>query len=236
MGFGILFFGYFAAFLMSFNSYGAIFAMIGYYVIFTALQRLSEYKHSIMRCILPLAAMFLCSATEAATLIFNALGASSPFEGQIISYLISLVSLASNLIFHLFLFGAIAELGKDTELPDVVGLSRTDTFVVCVYFLLNVVVFILANLFEIQYPLLVAATLILRIVYPLFGLSLIYKCFQKICAPEDISMPTKPSRFKFINDIRERNEKKAQETCAAREELLKKNSASAKPQKQKKKK
>lgn len=220
MGFGLLFFGYFAAFLMSLNSYGSIFALIGYYVIFTSLQKLSEYKHSITYCVPPLIALFFCSAADTVNLIFKSLDMSQPFGGTVISYVISLLSLTSGLIFHIFLLTAIAELGKDTELPEISGLTKTNTAAVSAYFLLNVIIFIL-NLFKLNFPWLVVLTLLLRIIYPLFVLALIYKCFSKICAPDDIDMPTKPSRFKFINDIRERQERKAEETRAAREEILK---------------
>ena len=233
MGFGILFFGYFAAFLMSFNTYGAIFSLIGCYVIFTALQRLSEYKHSILKCIIPLAVMFICSLFDSASLICRLIEAPSPFSGQTISSIISFATLASSLLFHIFLFSAIASLGKDTDLPDVISLAGTNTLAASAYFLLNVLVFIL-NIYSATSPsLLMALTLLLRVAYPLSGLALIYKCFRKICSPEDLTMPTKPSRFKFINEIRARNEKKAEETRAAREAILKKKADTAKSSKKK---
>ena len=233
MGFGLLFFGYFATFLMSFNTYGAIFSLIGCYVIFNALQRLSEYKRNILRCLFPLGAMFLCSLCDSATLICELMGITSPFSGQIFSTAISFASLASSLAFHILLFSSIASLGKDTDLPDVISLARTNSFAVSVYFLLNVVLFILNSYSASDLSLLMALTLLLRVAYPLSGLALIYKCFRKICSPEDLTMPTKPSRFRFINEIRARNEKKAEETRAAREAMLKKKSDTAKSPKKK---
>ena len=220
MGFGLLFFGYFAAFLMSFNSFGSIFALIGYYVMFIALQKLSEYTHSITYCIPSLIALFFCAVTDATNLIFKSLDLAQPFSGTVISYAISLLSLTSSLIFHIFLLTAISELGRDTELPEVIALTKTNIAAVSAYFILNVVVFIL-NLFKLNFPLLIVVTLLLRIAYPVFVLALIYKCFSKICAPDDVDMPIKPSRFKFINDIRERQQKKSEETRAASEEILK---------------
>ena len=220
MGFGLLFFGYFAAFLMSLNSYGAVFALIGYYLMFTALQKLSEYKHSLIYCYPPLSALTLCSVADTVNLIFKLLDMTEPFGGTVISYIISLVSLASGLILHIFLLGAISGLGKDTDLPEIVGLTRTNLSSVSVYFILNIVVFVL-NLLNRPISWLMVLGMLLRIVYPLLVLSLIYKCFSKICAPEDVDMPVKPSRFEFINKIRERQEQKAEETRAAREKILK---------------
>ena len=226
MGFGLLFFGYFAAFLTSLNSYGAIFALIGYYLIFSALQKLSEYKPSFNYCVPPLAILFLCSAVDTAIIVFGALELSEPFVGDVISYVLSLLSLASCFIFHLFLYSAITSLGKDVELAEVVCLSKTNSVAISIYFLLNIVLFLL-GLFDTKVQILIIVGLLLRLIYPLFALSLIYKCFRQICAPEDLYMPIKPSRFKFINDLREKQEKKALETRAARDELIAKNNGAS---------
>jgi len=70
--------------------------------------------------------------------------------------------------------------------------------------------------------------MLLRLIFPLFALALIYQCFRFICAPDDVDVPIKPSRFKFINDFRERQAKKEEETKKAREEILLKKSSAQK--------
>ena len=216
MGFGLLFFGYFAAFLMSLNAYGFVFAMIGYYVIFVALQRISEYKHSILRCIPPLAVMFLCSAAEAVNAALGTAQLASPFDSEMATVILSSLTLVSSLTFHVFLFLSLMALGKDTDLIDVVSSAKTNIAFIALFFTANLTVMFFSN----QYVMMVAV--ILRILFPLFALALIYKCFHKICAPDDVDMPIKPSRFKFVNDMRAKQEQKAEETRIAREELLRK--------------
>lgn len=229
MGFGLLFFGYFATFLMSLNSYGFIFAMIGHYVIFLSLQKLSEYKYTILRCISPLAVMFLCSATESVNSILGAAEITSPLTSDIATIILSYLSLISSLIFHIFLFLAIISLGQDTELPDVISLAKTNLALIIVFFTTNLVAMLLSN----QYVMITAV--FLRILFPLFSLALIYKCFHKICAPDDVDVPIRPSRFKFINDMRAKQERKAEETRLARGDLLKKEQESKSSASQKKK-
>ena len=43
MGFGLLFVGYFIAFLMSVNNYGFAFEIVGYAIMLSAVGKLSEY-------------------------------------------------------------------------------------------------------------------------------------------------------------------------------------------------
>ena len=225
MGFGILFFGYFITFLMSLNTYGAVFALIGNYVIFSALGKISEYKHNIVRCIPFLLVMALCNILGVVEVLF------SP-SLEIVKTISDTLSLASSLLFNLFLFRSLFELGEDTEVAEVKVSAKLNAFAAIVYFSANVAVMIFANKY------LIITAMILRLIFPLMALALIYKCFRFICAPEDVDMPIKPSRFKFINDFRERQAQKEEEAKRAREEKLRKSSAasSANHHKHKKKK
>ena len=215
MGFGILLFGYFITFLMSLNAYGAIFALIGNYVIFIALQKLSEYKHSLSRCIPFLLIMFLCNLVGVVRILL-------PAELGLLGTVTDTVSLVASLLFNIFLFLSIISLGNDTEVDEVKSLAKTNISVVCVYFVSN-----LAMILFIGNKYILVAAMIFRLLFPLFALALIYRCFRFICAPEDVDMPVKPSRFKFINDFRERQTKKEEEAKKAREEILKKNETSS---------
>ena len=209
MGFGILFFGYFLSFLLSLNAYGSIFALVGYYVIFSALQKLSEYKSSLTRCIPFLLLMTVCDLINTVELLFK-------LDFSAFDTVVSAIQLVSVFLFNLFVFTSISALGKDTDVIEVISLAKTNVFVVSLYFA--------ANLAMIIFPAtsyVLAIAMILRLLFPLFALALIYQSFRFICAPEDIDMPIKPSRFKFINNWRERQDKREEETRRMREEQLK---------------
>ena len=109
------------------------------------------------------------------------------------------------------------------------SLPKTNIAFIALFFAANLTVMFFSN----QYIMIIAV--VLRILFPLFALALIYKCFHKICAPDDVDVPIKPSRFKFVNDMRAKQEQKAEETRLAREELLRKKQESEHQTPQKKK-
>lgn len=216
MGFGILFFGYFISFLMSLNAYGPIFALVGNYIVFVALQKLSEYKQSLTRCLPFLILIALCNLFGSAEALFST-------EFGLIGTAVETVSLVSTLLFNIFLFLSIISLGEDTDVAEVKSLAKTNIGVTIIYFIANLAMIIFQ---ESKYVLAVA--MLLRLIFPLFALALIYQCFRFICAPDDVDVPIKPSRFKFINDFRERQAKKEEETKKAREEILLKKASAQK--------
>ena len=213
MGFGLLFFGYFLSFLLSLNAYGPIFALIGYYVIFSALQKLSEYKSSLTRCIPFLLLMTICDVINTVALLFK-------LDLNTLGTVISAVHLVSAFLFNLFVFISIEALGKDTEVSEVVSLAKTNVCVLSLYLAANLAMTLLPAT-----PTILAIAMVLRLLFPLCALALIYRCFRFICAPEDIDMPVKPSRFKFINNWRERQDKREEEARRAREKQLKQRSS-----------
>ena len=234
MGFGILFFGYFISFLLSLNLYGPFFALVGNYVIFIAIKKLSEYKHSLVRCIPSLILLAICNLLECIKIIVSRLiPVDSDFfsilgeflaQTSATSSIISTLALIATLTFNVFLFLSIISLSDDTGTKEIKSLSITNIFVVSVFFTANITALILSGIFEIQNAYISVSVILLRIIFPLFALALIYRCFRLICAPEDVDVPIKPSRFKFVNEFRERQALKEEESRAAREELLKKHS------------
>ena len=203
MGFGLLFFGYFSAFLMSLSNYGFLFSVIGCYVIFLALQKISDYKHSLLRAIYPLLGITLCSVLEAIQFFVGEFG----IAGDILS----LVMLCARVIFHCFLFISIISLGQDTDLPDVVALAKTNLIFILFSFAVEIVSMLLAILFGFSNHYLTLTVSMMRLLFPIFTLVLIFKCFHKICAPEDVDAPQKPSKFEFINEFRRRQEEREEE-------------------------
>ncbi|MBO5305945.1 MAG: hypothetical protein J6B12_04195 [Clostridia bacterium] len=205
MGFGLLFIGYFIATLMSLHSYGWVVQIIGYYIVFRALLKLSEYKHSMMRCMLPLVIMTVCQILSG----IHSFGFLDAMTGNIftilqhfqIENLINTVSLAFVIMFHFLLLHSIRELAKDVEDPLIVHLTTRNAVIVGIYFLLDLVVILLpdGNFTKILF----LVTLLGSIVYPIFMLYLFFRCYARICAPEDKDMEQKPSRFAFINKRRE---------------------------------
>lgn len=65
-------------------------------------------------------------------------------------------------------------------------------------------------------------SLFLQLLCPLVTLIFLFLCYARICAPEDVDMPQKPSRFAFVNRFREKQAQRQAETEKARQEYQQK--------------
>ena len=217
MGFGLLFIGYFAAFLMSVNSYGWAFQIVGFYLIFLALQKLSEYKHSIKKCLVPLVVMTLCQVYVGVLSLGIMIDGTSIsdvmkmiYDGMWFTSLVNAIYLLALLVFHLFLLRSIRELATDVEDESVAKWTSRNRLCVSFYVLLDIVSVVFPASSDIKLHLLRIAMLA-SIFYPILMLYMLFRCYAGICAPEDVDMTPKPSRFAFVNKSREMSEKKDKE-------------------------
>lgn len=205
MGFGLLVIGYFVATLMSNHAYGWATQIVGFYLIFLALGKLWEYKHSFKRCLWPLLLMTICQVFAGVRHLFvdipitDAVSILGYFQ---IDDLINTVFVTVLMIFHFLLLSSIRELAFDVEDDVIVKLANRNFFIVSIYFLFNITVAFLPR--GEGTSVLVLISVLAGLVYPLFVLYLIYRCYARICAPEDKEMEEKPSRFAFVNKLREK--------------------------------
>ncbi len=205
MGFGTLFIGYFIAFLMSFHKYGFACQIIGYYIMFVALQKLSEYKYSLARAVLPLLIMTLCGVYDAGALVSSTFF-SIGFPG-VLTTVVDILQIAGSFVFQIYLLRGISELASDTELPKISKTAKWNLVVVTSYILLTItfsLISIAAVLFSNQETgllysaanILAPITVLSSILYPIPVLFLIFSCYAQICTPEDIDMPPRNSKNK----------------------------------------
>ena len=204
MGFGLLLIGYFLSTLMSMHAYGWATQIVGFYLIFRALCKLWEYKHSFMRCLWPLVLMTVCQAILGVRHLFSDLPTNilSLFESIHVDNLINTIFVTVLMIFHFLLLSSIRELAFDVEDSDVERLARRDLFIVGAYFVFNITVAFLPAGNSLMVLRLILA--LAGLIYPFFILYLLFRCYARICAPEDKEMEQKPSRFAFVNKYRER--------------------------------
>ncbi len=211
-----MFIGYFIAFLMSLHKYGFVCQIIGYYVMFIALRKLMEYKHILSRAVLPLLGMVLCSLFDAAEFVTE--GVSFVEFPTALSITVGVLRFISCFIFHIYLLGGISSLANDTELPKLSSLARWNLVFVTFYIFVSLLLSIISLFPRPEESILLRVTgflaptaALISILYPIFMLYLLYGCFAQICAPEDVELKSKPSRFSFINKSREMTEQKNKE-------------------------
>ena len=223
MGFGLLFIGYFIAFLMSVNTYGFAFEIVGYAVIFSAVGKLAEYKHKLSGAALPLFLTALCSLFEGGRLLSDLLMAKSPFFSESTALWFSLASTIFSVAFQTILLLGIREIAKDAESDGLPARAVWCTAMVWAVGVLELILtasngttFAESNLFRI----LTLSVTLASILYPIAVLAFLYSCYAGICAPEDMDMAPRPSRFAFINRMREERDRRVAEAERFREEAL----------------
>lgn len=226
MGFGLLFIGYFIAFLMSVNNYGFAFQIVGYAIMFTAIGKLSEYKHKLSRTTLPLFLLSLCSLFDAGHLLADLLSVQLSLFSDSNSFFISNLSIVISVVFQVLLLLGIREIGQDAEADGIPVRAVWSTVVVCAVGLWKLSLSVLGQFPAIAdspaFRLLTLGAALAGLLYPIAVLAFLFSCYAKICAPEDTDMEMRPSRFAFVNRWREEREKKADEVKRLRDEYQQK--------------
>ncbi len=190
---------------MSFHKYGFACQIVGYYVMFMALQKLFEYKHSLGRAVLPLFFMALCSVYDAGAVFSEAFFATVFPSG--LTTLVDILQIAGIFVFHIYLLRGIGELANDTELPKISKSSTFNLAVITFYLLLSMtfslisIIAIAAGAQEGSFlyetaTVLAPITALFSIIYPIPVLYLLYSCYMRICAPEDVDMESRKSKNK----------------------------------------
>lgn len=247
MGFGLLFIGYFITFLMSINSFGFIFELIGYTVMLYAVSKLSEYKHHIRLVIYPIMGMALCSLYSAVVLIHTEfMPLPLPLLNTVTVFIFSSIGAVSTVAFHIFLLLPIRSIAKDVGDKSLAASSVLVLVTSClgcsaepIGAVIGAAVAHAASTSQnasvgiiggadgptaifVSNTALPFVPLFAQIIFPLLTLVFLFFCYMRICAPEDVEMQQKPSRFAFINRLREKQAEREAETARERAEYRRK--------------
>lgn len=223
MGFGWLFIGYFMTFLMSVNTFGFIFRLLGYLIILFSALKLREYNRAFVSVCWSSAALIASSAVttvyRGGRLFYDYLLVGSVAENAGFETVMLAVDTVLVLAFHICLTAAVRSIAIETGVIKIaVSAVRNFAFFV-LYYTANLV----ANMpFEfaerishyINLPLLLLyfACIVLELI-------LIFTCYAKICAEGDEYMPQKKSRFEFVNRMREEREERERKSAEAAAEF-----------------
>lgn len=226
MGFGLLFIGYFIAFLTSVNNYGFAFRIVGYAIMFSAIGKLSEYKHKLSRTTIPLFLLAVCALFDAGKTLAELLTIKMALFSETNALWVSLASVLLSVAFQTLLLLGIREIGKDAEADGIPTRAVWCTVIVWIVGILEVALSALGTVPAIGesngFRILTLLAALARILYPVAILAFLFSCYAKICAPEDTDMAPRPSRFAFVNRLREEREKKAAEVMRLRDEYQQK--------------
>ena len=225
MGFGILFFGYFATTMMSIPlsrmlpiDLGGFVKLFGYILMIIGAKRLYEYSSGFLKLVASSVLMMCISLFEALIDVTVFLADNQivtlPFSSML-SYIndirmLDYVSFIAIIFFVATLCIAIKQIAEDTGVKKI-EIAATRNFVFyCILFVVQAISFLPFDWVITYKPVFVAALLIIELLCWILNLYMLFICYAKICDSGDVEMKQKPSRFEFVNKKREDQEAERQ--------------------------
>ena len=230
MGFGLLFVGYFAVTFLTLNTVGFLIRLVGYGIILSALGKLRQYHRAFglawwggVLMLLVSAALAVAGVSE---FLYESLLISSRWVSEFAMNVLGYVEQTCSLVFHALLLWAIRGIALETE-ENKIAVNAVRNFVfLCIYEIVYLVGILPVEAIHNATARLGMIALLVYLVCVVLNLILFGSCYARICDENDVEMQRKPSRFAFVNRMREENERRAQkaaeETRAYRQELLEK--------------
>ena len=224
MGFGLLLVGYFTAGIMSINSLGGIFRFFGYILICKGAKKLSQYNNR----------FFFLLYVAIPSVILSAICAVSDISEFFMLGLFE-ASIATTLSFFKVLFDfltvltmciAVRSISAETGAEKTLYSSVRNLVFYCVYIVISLLIqgaqyFKNQTLLDfISDTALPIWMVIINLVCVILNCVMLFSCYARICDVDDLEMAQKPSRFAFINKMREEKEEKRRKYVKDAEEYL----------------
>ena len=212
MGFGPLLIGYFITYVVTLGLGNYVFAgmLIGGFITFIGLSELRKYAPTFLYAIIANILLILCSIYEAAEYIDGAFLLGWSLDGGRISVVFAWVELVIYLIFNLTLLYGIADLSRRVEYPETREKAYRNMVFVVLYNLFYLVINLPNSIFSNDIAFFMTLLMILQLIYAFFNLALILRCYAMICPEGEEDMKRKPSRFEFVNKLREKQDEREQ--------------------------
>ena len=228
MGFGILFLAYFLAFFVPLS----YLKIIGYAGLAWALCKLRDYRPAFIKAVwwlIPLGACCLYHIAGSVIALLPYLGMAAPelpLFGTTMTAIVTMVECALTLGFHFMLLVQLRGFAAELELPAIAKRADWGLWLVGVQTSTYVVALAL-ELAGFGLQLLSLIAFLLQFAWAIFNLINLFTCYMYICPEGDEDMERRPSRFGFVNDIREKMDE--------RDRLSREREAEARERKNKKK-
>ncbi len=207
MGYGLLFIGYAIAFLMSFNSFGFLFRMMGGLLMVCGLKKLCQFETKYNFSYV--SAWCLCVSALAEGIVFIA--SDHTVLPENLQGYVTLVFYFFAIPFHAVFYSATVSLAKEVGLDKIaVKSARNGVFAVLVV-LLALLSFTAHSFGWGILNYLFGATMIGLLLLAVLNLFLLYSCYKNICEEGDEDNLSKPSRIPFLNKLFEASEKRQNE-------------------------
>jgi hypothetical protein len=220
MGFGWLLIGYFVATMMSFNIFGALFKIIGFCIAGYGTKKLAAYHKSFsflgICCALMIVASLLCAIGNISNFLYDNMVIASKLLRDGLYNAFNYARAVAELVFNVVLCLAVSMLAKDAGERKITYISIRNLVIYCIYFVLQFICWLPHEYVGelLQATALPAVVQIFNFVIILLNILMIFSCYRRICDEEDVEMPQKPSKFEFVNRMREEREQRELERQA----------------------
>ncbi len=215
MGFGILFIGYIAAYIMSLaGAYGCFPATIGCIVMMYALTKLLDYEPYFKYAFFTLIPLTLCVGYRLFAEVTFMFGLFLPrFLGyEITETVFAYGKVFFDLVFNVVLFIAIYKIAKATEVEKTQKASIRNI----VFFALYSVTAIVNEIYPNRY--IFMGSMIIYLVTVILNSVCICSCYMRICDESDRDMTAKRSKIEAINKFRDEFDRKEEKAIEANKE------------------
>lgn len=233
--------GYAFAYLMSLNSFGFLFRLVGTAVMLAGTSRLMKFEKNFFYA--HVSGILLALASVAETLSRLLLDYTSIEAVWLSEDLVTLLFTAFMIVcipFHLLMYRAVRKISADVGIKGITSRSVKYEIFFCTELLLATVTYVAflmkAKIVNYFYM----AAVILLYVVVILNITLFYSCYKDICEEGDEEAPRKPSKLPFMNKLFEASEEREKEiyekTKAYAEEQMKKDLDKKKAKKKKRRK
>ena len=218
MGFGPLLVGYIFTYLVTLGLGDYLFAgmLVGGFIMFLGLCELRKYCPTFLYAIIGSVFIILCSFYETAAWLNIGIDSAS------ISRAFDYVEVGINLWFNMSLLYGIADLSRRVEYPETREKAYRNMVFVGVFNVMQILLLIPNTVFDRDKGFFMTLLMIFQIIYAFFNVLLIFKCYAMICPEGEEDMQRKPSRFEFVNKMREKQDEREQKAIESTKEYFEK--------------
>jgi uncharacterized protein YacL len=220
MGFGTLLCGYFVIFLMSFGMGQYAFAalLVGGFVSYSATMNLKDYCPSFIYTTVCAALEVLLGVWGGIVFLSDLFMWDAPFITETVTSAVYYVDFLVGLAFHVTMLYSITELAEELGLDKIRGRARGSMFFMIICGIFQLLIGIIPALQTVPNQMPTKILILCMLFAYIFNSVLVYTCYIHICPKgEEMGRERKPSRFKLINEIREKAD--AKEEKAIRESI-----------------
>lgn len=217
MGFGLLLIGYFTATMMSLNTLGGLFSLVGYAIATVGAKKLGAYNNRFYLLFFSGIAMTAISALTAFSdvnrFLYDFMLLDRMLIGDALDTAIDYIRYAGEFVFTAMLCYSVTSIAKETGERKIVYLGIRNFVITCIYYALMVLGWIPAEAVQsfAKSMYLPVWEVILCVGLIVLNSLMIFSCYTKICDESDVDMPAKPrkpSRFEFVNKMREEKDRR----------------------------